>query len=155
MSECKAEELYKDGLNFECNGCSRCCRFDGGVVFLSQDDLERISKWANLTAEQFIKVYCRYLEDDSGKTFLTLKTLSGGDCIFWDASIPGCQAYQARPTQCSTYPFWTKIMESKESWLKEKDVCPGINEGPLHSFEEIREQLELYQSREKLVKTDE
>ena len=141
------EVFYKDGLKFECNNCSRCCRFEGGVVFLSSQDLQRLADWAELSCEQFIQVYCRHVQDDKGQTFLTLKTLASGDCIFWDKNIPGCQAYNARPTQCSTYPFWTKVLGSREQWDKEKNVCPGINEGCLRSCEEIEEQLKLYQSR--------
>ncbi len=143
-------KFYKDGLRFECNNCSRCCRFKGGVVFLSQEDLENLSKWAGLTCRQFIEVYCRKVEDNNGRQFLVLKTLSNGDCVFWDKEIYGCQAYQSRPCQCRTYPFWTKILKSEESWQREKINCPGIGCGPLHTFDEIQKELEVYENRKAL-----
>lgn len=151
--------FYKDGLHFDCNGCSKCCRFAGGVVLLSQSDLSRLAQWTQLTCEQFITVYCRYLKADDGKEYLCLKNLHGnsndgigGDCVFWDSSIPGCQAYEARPDQCRSYPFWTKVLASKDSWDKEIADCPGINQGPLHTQSEIEEQLALYKGRIPLTK---
>ncbi len=149
-------DFYRNGLKFECNGCSYCCRFEGGVVLLSEDDLNRLAVHENLTREQFIQVYCRYETDDSGKTFLILKTLSNGDCIFWNKDLcggkGGCSCYEARPVQCSTYPFWTKILSSEEAWNAEAAKCTGINCGPLHTKEEIEEQLKLYKERLPLEK---
>lgn len=140
-----------DAVKFSCNGCSLCCRFKGGVVMLSKDDLSRLALWAELTEEQFIKVYCQWIENSDGKEYLCLKTMHRNpetdDCIFWDSTIPGCQCYSARPVQCSTYPFWTKIVADKESWNAEKKHCPGINEGDIHTSEEIHEELKKYQSR--------
>ena len=138
-------------VKFSCNNCSLCCRFKGGVVLLSKEDLCRLAKWAELTEEQFIKVYCQWLKNADGKEYLCLKTLQTpketDDCIFWDSSIPGCQCYNARPVQCSTYPFWTKILADKNSWNKEKQHCPGINEGEVHPKEEIEKELNKYKER--------
>jgi len=33
------DSFYKDGLSFECQACSNCCRKDPGYVFLSEKDL--------------------------------------------------------------------------------------------------------------------
>ncbi len=150
------EDFYKDGLKFECNGCSWCCRFEGGVVLLSENDLERLADFSGLKKEEFIQVYCRYEENDSGEKFLVLKVLSNGDCIFWNKELfdgkGGCDCYEVRPVQCSTYPFWTKILTNRKSWEKEAEKCPGINCGTLRTKEEIEEQLELYRGRVPLKK---
>ena len=144
-------DFFENGLHFECNGCSLCCRFNGGVVMLSKTDLDSLSKWAELTPEQFIKVYCQWIKNQDGKEYLCLRLKHNGenteDCIFWDSSIPGCQAYKARPVQCSTYPFWTKLLQNQKEWNNEVKDCPGINKGPLHSKEEILSELEKYKSR--------
>ena len=150
------DKFYKEGLHFDCNNCSMCCRFSGGVVLLSKEDLVSLASWAELTPDQFIKVYCRYIKAEDGLDYLCLKNTHTSkdleDCIFWDKDIPGCKAYPARPAQCRSYPFWTKILESKDNWDKEKSDCPGINEGSLHTIEEIEEQLKLYQTRTPLTR---
>lgn len=143
------EAFYSDGLDFSCRQCSFCCCGFPGVVLLSQSDLDRLTKWADLTNEEFIAVYCRWMENDDGKKYLSLREKKNMECIFWDK---GCSAYQARPTQCRTYPFWTSVLKDRESWQKESQDCPGINTGSHHSKEEIQEQLELYQSRKPIVK---
>lgn len=143
------EAFYSDGLDFSCRQCSFCCCGFPGVVLLSQSDLDRLAKWADLTNEQFITAYCRWMENDDGKKYLSLREKKNMECIFWDK---GCSAYQARPTQCRTYPFWTSVLKDRESWQKESQDCPGINTGSHHSKEEITEQLELYQSRKPIVK---
>ena len=143
------EACYSDGLDFSCRQCSFCCCGFPGVVLLSQTDLDRLAKWAELTAEQFTAIYCRWMESDDGKKYLSLREKKNMECIFWDK---GCSAYQARPTQCRTYPFWTSVLKDRDSWQKESHDCPGINSGSHHSKEEIQEQLELYQSRRPIVK---
>ena len=149
-------DFYEDGLKFECNGCSYCCRFEGGVVLLCENDLERLAEFSGLKKEEFIEVYCRYEENDSGEKFLVLKVLSNGDCIFWNKDLcggkGGCECYEARPVQCSTYPFWTKILASEDAWNAEAAKCPGINFGTLRAKEEIEDQLELYRARVPLLK---
>ncbi len=141
----------KAELKFSCNGCGQCCRFKGGVVLLSQDDLDRLCQWAQLEPQQFIRVYCQWIRNSDGKEYLCLRTMHGNpetdDCIFWDSSIPGCQCYSARPVQCSTYPFWTKILADEKSWNGEKAHCPGINEGQPHDEEEILRELAKYEGR--------
>ena len=47
------EPFYKDGLCFECQRCSGCCRFDSGYVFLSHEDLEKLA--AKLSLMNFWK----------------------------------------------------------------------------------------------------
>lgn len=153
------EEFYKNGLDFSCQNCGFCCRFKGGVVRLSQEDLESLSKEVQLSTEQFIQVYCRYLEDDFARKFLCLKTLSNGDCVFWDKNLGekgGCSVYKSRPIQCSTFPFWTQILFSKEAWLFQAEKCSGINCKNFHSFhsyEEICQELSKYKARIPLVIT--
>lgn len=139
---------YTENLKFKCAQCKNCCCLEGGVVLLSKTDLEKLCKWTELTEEQFKKVYCRKLENADGKTYLCLKDKNKTECIFWNKE-KGCEAYSARPVQCRTYPFWTKILESKSSWEAEKTFCPGINEGNEVPQEEARAQLKLYEENKK------
>lgn len=138
--------FLKDGLAFSCKRCSSCCCGVPGVVFMSQEELETLSELENLTTEQFIAVYCRWIPSNDGFDYLSFRETAGYKCIFWEEER-GCRVYQARPVQCRTYPFWSHILQSEENWLKEGKKCPGIGEGSLHTSEEILSQEELYKNR--------
>lgn len=137
------ECFYDNGLHFECNKCSDCCRKVPGFVYLSERDLTSLCDWFKLSLEEFIDKYCRWVGYYEGKEALALIELKNYDCIFWNQNC-GCSAYGARPIQCSTYPFWSHIIQNRRSWDEEKKYCPGINEGPVHSKDEIDEQRYMY-----------
>ncbi len=136
-----AETFYSNGLNFSCKQCSACCRHDPGFVYLSQEDLSNLCVLFSLSQDDFIRQYCRVVPYYDGTEVLCLQEKSNYDCIFWEN---GCKVYPARPIQCSTYPFWTFILESKTSWDKESDSCPGINSGNLLKNDEICDRMNRY-----------
>lgn len=50
-----------------------------------------------------------------------------------------CSVYQARPTQCRTWPFWSDNFNAK-TWKKEIiNLCPGIGKGKLYSKDEVEQ----------------
>ncbi len=138
------KKFYDGGLKFSCRQCSFCCRGFPGVVLMDETDLERLAKWADVTREQFIQMYCRWVESDDGFEYLSLREKRNMECIFWNN---GCESYEARPVQCRTYPFWTKVLKSRETWDEEGKSCPGINSGENHPQEEIETELSKYQAR--------
>ena len=141
------EPFYKDGLKFECQRCSGCCRFESGYVFLSQVDLDRLSAHLKISRDDFLEKYC--VKVDIGGTYrISLIEKDNYDCIFWRDG--GCAVYGARPLQCRSYPFWASYMESKEDWECLSSSCPGVNKGKVHSKEEIEEWLYL-RRKEKLI----
>jgi len=130
---------YADGLRFSCARCSRCCRYETGFVYLSKNDVLSLAKKCNMKYTDFVETYCRWVEAQEGEC-LSLKEKAGYDCIFWDS---GCTVYSARPLQCRIFPFWPSIVSSRSSWDMASDDCPGINNGILHSREEIEKTLYL------------
>ena len=47
----------------------------------------------------------------------------GHACVFFDFEKKGCKIYEARPTQCRTFPFWEYFKNNQEELEAE---CPGI-----------------------------
>lgn len=143
--------FYSEGLQFKCQQCSLCCRKDPGFVYLSKKDLTKLIHCFNLNIDVFIDKYCRWVPYYDGHDVLCLKEKKNYDCIFWDN---GCTAYKSRPIQCSTYPFWTFLLESKENWLSESKDCPGINKGENHSCSEIQSKMLEYKKNTPIHKDD-
>lgn len=129
-----SEPYYSAGLRFSCRRCGACCRYEPGFVFLSKNDLSRLSSAFSIKDGDFIQKYCRIVTI-GGKQRLSLIEKRNYDCIFWENG--GCGVYEARPFQCRSYPFWTNILESREHWESQKESCPGMGEGKLHTREEI------------------
>jgi uncharacterized protein len=126
--------FYKDGLRFSCTRCSLCCRFDSGYVFLSENDVRRLSRHLGLTDKETKARFCREV-DTTFVPRLSLKEQPNFDCIFWQNGE--CTVYEGRPLQCRTYPFWPPTLSSQGNWDAERRYCPGINVGELHSAEKI------------------
>ena len=132
---------YADGIKFECQGSSNCCVSRGsyGYVYLSKKDIMKISKSKNLKIKDFVALFC-----DKTDGFIHLKEdIKNKECQFLNKKK--CTIYEARPTQCRTWPFWSENMRAK-NWSSEiKNFCPGIGRGKLFSQNKI----------DKIIKQDE
>ena len=143
--------FYENGLNFQCQRCSHCCKDEPGFVYLSKNDLQNLLACYNLTQEEFIKKYCRFVPYYDGSEVLCLQEKENYECILWEN---GCTAYKGRPIQCSTYPFWSYILKNESTWNEEAKECPGINKGNKVSFDEILKAKELYENNFPIRKSD-
>ena len=127
---------YREGLRFRCTGCGACCRGQGRVE-VSDLEIERLAAHQDVTDDQFRTMYTR----TGRKGTIELRDKRNHDCIFYDPER-GCTVYEARPTQCRTYPFWRPILTDEETWQEESTHCEGINQGPVVTVDEIRRHLE-------------
>jgi Fe-S-cluster containining protein len=132
--------FYKNGLRFQCQRCSRCCRIDPGYVFLTEADLAALLLATGFPRDRFLEEYCRWVPVN-GYLYLSLKEKPNYDCIFWEGG--GCLVYEHRPIQCKSYPFWETFLLSIEQWEALKASCPGVGLGTLHSPQEIQEWIQL------------
>jgi len=131
------KQWWHEGVRFECQGSGKCCVSRGsyGFVFLNVYDRRRFAKHFGLRTEVFTKKYCVMIDgywylDDSKK-----------NCRFLEGTR--CSVYEARPTQCRSWPFWPENMGSK-TWTKEiAAFCPGVGKGRVFSKEEIQATLTL------------
>lgn len=130
--------FYDKGLNFECQGCNYCCSSEPGYVFLSENDIKRLSEGLSMDRQSFIDTYCRTVDMGAFK-MISLLEKDNYDCIFLQGG--GCKVYPYRPTQCQTYPFWAHVLEDQSSWDEESKSCPGINKGKLYTKKEIEAKL--------------
>jgi len=126
---------YSAGLHFQCLQCGACCSGpDSGYVWVTAAEIEHMAEFLEITPDQLRQ---RYLRRVGTRTSLVEKpdTL---DCIFLDndPSRP-CRIYQARPSQCKTWPFWPENLSSPTAWNRAAEKCPGINRGRLYSRSQI------------------
>jgi len=105
-----------------CASCGgRCCTGESGYIYVNRIEAEKICKVLDIDMKTLVS---EYLFKKGYK--YSIKENKIGDsyeCIFYDREINGCKIYEARPTQCSTFPFWD-YYKSRVDELKEE--CPGI-----------------------------
>lgn len=129
------QHWYKDGLRFECQRCGNCCRGEPGVVWVNKKEIEEISSFMGINQNAFAKNHLRAI---NGR--YSLREYKNGDCILYEN---GCKVYEARPSQCRTFPFWKSNLENSNEWEDIKKTGPGIDKGKLHTLEEINSYLEI------------
>ena len=145
----KKNEFYKDGLQFSCRRCSFCCGHSPGFVYLSHRDLSALCSFFKMSIKDFVEEKCRWADYYYGDKVLALKEKKNYDCLLWE---DGCSAYEARPVQCSTYPFWSWMLEDEKTWNECARDCPGMNSGRLWTFSEIEKNKNAYDSNKPLRK---
>lgn len=132
---------YKDGLSFKCTGCGQCCTGPAGYVFVNDAEMQALANTLNLPLDEFTKRYVRKVGNQ-----LSLKERAVSptqyDCVFLEGKR--CTVYDARPTQCRTFPWWHDNLSTKEQWKETALRCEGINhpDAPVISLEEIERNLQ-------------
>jgi hypothetical protein len=130
-------------LPFDCTGCGNCCKTTGNV-YMSPEEVSSAASYKNMTTSEFIDLYA----DCTLETTSASKAISAGDgevpwillqnrepknaegpaaCVFLDRETNQCGIYSVRPIQCSTYPFWTNILESEQNWNAEVRRQDGVD----------------------------
>ena len=139
MNQEEKELWYKEGLRFKCTGCGKCCTGSPGYVWLSEEDIARIASFLKISRPDFLKKYTRRI----GQNISLLEDKISYDCVFLKEGR-FCTVYEARPKQCSKFPWWKENVKTPEAWEEESERCEGINhpEAPLISLKEITAHLE-------------
>ncbi len=135
----RKEKWYVAGLAFECTQCGNCCSGAPGYVWVTKDEIGRISDHLGRNDKWLSKEHLRRV----GLNKYSLTERPGGDCIFLardgDGDATGCSIYEVRPLQCRTWPFWSGNVKSPDTWSHVGSTCPGVNRGKLHDFVAIED----------------
>jgi uncharacterized protein len=132
------QSWYTQGLSFRCTECGACCTGVGSVR-ISVQDLENMALYKKMSINDFVEYYVIRTQ---GSWVLKEGALHG-DCIFLQDKH--CSIYQARPTQCRTFPWWPSVLHSAQSWQEAARSCEGIDnqEDHTYSWEKIQELLAI------------
>jgi uncharacterized protein len=138
----KNEPWYKDGLQFKCTECGKCCRGVTGYVWLSPNEILAISSYLGIGIEEFMWKYIRIV---GNRYSLIEKKLDDEHlCIFLKDNQ--CSIYPFRPKQCRTFPWWPTLLKNEDSWKSAKEDCEGIlhQDGEIVPFEAIEKEKNSY-----------
>lgn len=129
--------FWKEGLNFTCKQCGRCCCGEPGIVYFNPTEfnalVEHLKETRGLTREDIIRDYMWPYRD----SYTARDDFDDGRCIFFEKG-KGCTVYEFRPSQCRDFPFWRCNLESQDEWDDVGRTCPGVNQGKHWTAEEIK-----------------
>ena len=105
-----------------CASCGgRCCTGESGYIYVNRVEAEKICEVLSIEMQTLVQDYL--FKKGYKYSIKENKIGDSYECIFYDREINGCKIYEARPKQCSTFPFWdyykTRVDELKQE-------CPGI-----------------------------
>lgn len=113
-------------LRFQCqSGCTRCCEVSG-YVYLSEDDVHRITGYLNMSQASF---EAQYLYRTKKLRRLRKPQKKGLECPF--LANGGCSIHPVKPVQCRLFPFWPELVADRQAWQRTAEWCPGIGQGKL------------------------
>jgi uncharacterized protein len=127
---------YSAGLRFECQACGGCCTGDPGYVWVDPEEIVALARALAFPKLDFEQRLVRTIGRKK-----SLREFPNGDCVIFDTEKRGCRAYEARPAQCRTWPFWASNLESLESWEDTALQCPGCNMGDVVPLEDIEKRV--------------
>ena len=127
----ESDTFWKDkGVKFGCTGCGLCCANDGEVWF-DTEEFNNLANHLKLPPEDVLSFYAA--EVQSGWVKLKDKEKANPNdleqCIFLDQDGKKCTIYEARPLQCSTYPWWPRLIVNEQEWEKEAVVPMEVQGG--------------------------
>lgn len=122
--------ITKEGFDFGfdpqgCDTCEgNCCIGESGNIWINKHEIEKLSKHLNL---DLVETFDKYLEKRGYRYSIKEVQLSKDNfaCIFFDLDKKQCGVYEARPSQCRTFPFWDYF---KSNIQEVKEECPAIKE---------------------------
>lgn len=131
-----------EGLRFACRRCGNCCSGKGSVVVVTPREREALARRLGMSVAEFEAKHTRVVLDD-----VVLRDVGdAGDCEWLERRADGttaCRVNDAKPDQCRSYPFWPRVLASREAWEREGAKCRGIGEGEAIPAEEAERRAGL------------
>jgi uncharacterized protein len=130
-----SNKWYGGGLRFDCTQCGNCCTGPPGYVWVTREEIRRISVHLGRSDGWLDKDLLRRI----GFKY-SLVERANGDCVFLIGTgngHRGCAIYPVRPLQCRTWPFWSLNLKSASTWSQAGEVCPGMNNGRTFAVDQI------------------
>ena len=118
-------KVFKGEDIFICQECGTCCKGFGGT-YVSEDDIEKISNYVDVTPEIFITRHCA----KSGSKYVLIQG-KDDNCVFYNKEKQ-CTIHPVKPYMCKAWPFIKTILSNPENWDAMAGSCPGMKKNVPH-----------------------
>ena len=110
---------------FDENACAKCggkcCTGESGYIWINDAEINALARHLGLSKERLINALMVKI---NGRYSIVEKSHKNGyACVFFDEVNKNCSIYEARPSQCKSFPFWQYFL-GREDELKAE--CVGV-----------------------------
>jgi Fe-S-cluster containining protein len=126
MAGIPRDAWYVDGLRFRCTQRGACGAGAEGYLGVTPAEIDAMAAAKGMEPAAFEAAFVKRVG-----VRRSLTERPGGDCVLLDETTRKCTAYDARPRQCRTWPFWDSNLRSPKAWAEAAEACPGCNKGDL------------------------
>ena len=103
-----------------CKICDKCC-INRGDIKLTPVNVIEISRYMNISTEEFVNRYTQKLINDAPE--IVLKSVGNKNtCILNDQNTNMCKVHKVKPMQCVTFPLIPVDLE--HDIFYKQDTCP-------------------------------
>jgi Fe-S-cluster containining protein len=103
-----------------CSACKgKCCTGKSGYIWVKKEEILAIASFLRIKEEEFVLQYLSKI--NFRYTLKEIPFENGFACVLFDTNISGCKAYEVRPSQCRSFPFWDHYNQKEL-----EDECIGI-----------------------------
>lgn len=112
--------------SFDANECSKCqgncCIGESGYIWITKQEIVKLADLLQVSMEE---LGMNYLKKVGYKYSIVEKQIAKDNfaCIFFDLEKRQCSVYDARPSQCRTFPFWDCFKNNEQEVY---DECPAV-----------------------------
>ena len=107
----------------KCESCEgNCCIGESGYIWIKKEEQKKLATFLDISKTNLIE---NYLIKVDYKYSIKEKQIGENNfaCIFFDLEQKRCSVYDARPSQCRTFPFWEYF---KNNIKEVQEECPAI-----------------------------
>lgn len=107
-------------------------------MFTNDEEIARMAAHLGRTVGEFWRDYQVHAHPTEGTPVLEARDGKGCPLLTSDRR---CSVHVVKPRQCSTWPFWSDMIEDAKVWEASKSYCPGLDKetGRLYGKREILE----------------
>ncbi len=91
-------EPIPEGIRYQCQRCTNCCRWDGDVV-VEEDEVEKIAAHLGMTLYEFVRDFTRLRANRQGLSLIDKEGTT--ECIMLEGNA--CKIQAVKPRQCAGF----------------------------------------------------
>ena len=95
-----------------------------GYVYMDQEEVARVAAHLGMTANALKRKYRMRRDDGSDEWYIDALHGKGCPLLTRDGL---CSVHPVKPKQCSSFPFWSEMLEDGSEWEAAKSFCPGLD----------------------------